>query len=253
MAANKQQILQIIDTFDKANQQFAQLPQEKRAEIFKASVIYKIKDKAKEAAFQYFSTHPLDSESKSRISLFVIAVKSANAAVLKTFEFQPVDSAAYSFLHAQLFKELELITKLQRLTPWTNNWNVYKEAVEFNTKLWQETNLTHFLLGPFGLDRRLYEYLALSYAFLSEINFMSVVTIRNIDSDPYVAVLHDLEEENGKVIQTQLRLLKDIDVPLKREEREEIVEGSRARIRAIYDQFLLRLCQAAPEQPAAGG
>ncbi len=251
MAANKEQILQIIDTFDKAGQQFAQLPKETRAELFKNNVIYKIKDKAREAAFRYFSSQPLDTDSKTRIALFIIAIKSANAAVLKNFEFQPCDTMAYGFLHGQLFRELEIITKLQRLTPWSFNWNLYAEAAEFNAKLWKEADLTNYLIDVFKVDRHLYEYLALSYAFLSEVNFMSVVTMKNIDSDPFVQLLHDVEQDNGKMIQTQLRLLKDIEVPLTREEREFIVESKRDLVRGIFDRFLMNLCETKLEPAAA--
>ncbi len=247
MPANKQQILQIIDTFDKANQQFAQLPMETRAELFKNNVIYKIKGKARETAFQHFLKMPLDSDAKTRIALFIIAVKGANAAVLKNFEFQPVDTVAYSFLHGQLFRELEIITKLQRLTPWSFNWKLYSDAAEFNAALWRETDAAKYAGEFFKVDQHLYEYLALSYAFLSEINFMSVVTIKNIDTDPFVKLLHDLEQDNGQMIQTQLRLLKDINVPLTRAERETIVESKREVVRGIFDRFLLSLCEATPE------
>lgn len=242
MLANTQQILQIIDAFDKAGRQFMMLPKEQRAELFKSSVIYKIKDKARETAFQHFSKNPLNSDDKSRIALFIIALKSANATILKNFEFQPVDTRAYAFVHGQLFRELENITKLQRLTPWSFNWVVYAELIQLNAKIWRETELAKFQLAFFKVDERLYEYLALSYAFLSEVNFMSIVTMKNIDSDPFVRLLHDIEEDNGKMIQTQLRLLKDIDVPLSRDKREAIVEGKRTIVRKIFDDFLLSLC-----------
>jgi len=85
------------------------------------------------------------------------------------------------------------------------------------------------------------------------VNFMSVITMKNIDNDPYVQMLHDLEDENGKMIQVQLRLLKDIDVPLTREEREIIVEDKRQLVRKLFDEFLTSLCatNAATFSPAA--
>lgn len=252
MAIGRTKILEIIGGFDKVSQQVAQLPKETRAELFKSTVIYKIKDKTKEAAFQYFMNKELDSDTKSRISLFIIAIKSANIAVLKNFELQPVDSCAYAFLHAQLYKECELISKLQHLSPWSTTWEIYVKAAEFNLKLWKTAEVSKYLLGFFKIDRHLYEYLALSYALLSEVNFMSVITMKNIDNDPYVQMLHDLEDENGKMIQVQLRLLKDIDVPLSREEREKIVEDKRQMVLKLFDEFLASLCatNAATVSPA---
>jgi pimeloyl-ACP methyl ester carboxylesterase len=56
--------------------------------------------------------------------------------------------------------------------------------------------------------------------------------------DPFVAALRRIEQENGRMIQAQIRFLKDATSPLDDAERERLIEAEQAPVEEAFGHFL---------------
>ena len=189
----------------------------------------------------YFAEHPLGPDEQTRICLFLQGVKGINASILAKVEFQPFEWLPYKFLHNQCFKEVELSTLLGKSTQWSVNPFVYLDATNLNLALWQETEAGRYMQGFLQVDRPFYEYLALSHAFMADIRFLPLLPPELPLDTPFLAALKEVEEENGRQIQTQIRLLKELAVDIEQEEKEHIIEEQHAVVRALFDRLLTEI------------
>lgn len=198
---------------------------------------------------RHFRNGPPDAEDQTRITLYLQAVKGLNASVLAKLEWQPVDWLPYRFLHGQYYREIELTTLLNRATHWSSQPLIYMEAASHSVDLWNRTEGARYLPGFFEVDKRFYGYLALSHAFMSVIRFLPMLPpSMDLESHTFLSALKAIEDENGRQIQTQIRLLKDLDAGLSRQERERIVEQQRERVEGSFAGLLETL----GEPPGAG-
>lgn len=198
-----------------------------------------LRKKAKE----FLKQQPLDPDTQTRISLFLQGLKSINAAILAKVEFQALEWMPYKALHNQYFKEIELSTLLGKSTVWSGNPSIYMDATNLNMAIWQETNASRFLQSQLQVDRTFYEYLSLSHAILSDIRFMPLLPINVSLDTPFMSALNEIEEENGRQIQTQIRMLKDMDIELSRDEKEEIIESQRLIVEQLFMRLLSEICK----------
>ena len=189
-------------------------------------------------AKEYFATHPLGQDEQTRICLFLQGVKGINAAILAKVEFQPFEWLPYKFLHNQCFREVELSTLLGKSLSWSMNPFVYLDSTNLNFALWQQTEAGKYMQGFLQADRTFYSYLALSHAFMAEIRFLPLLPTQLALDTPFLSVLKEIEEENGRQIQTQIRLLKEISAGLSPEEKEAIIEQQHAVVASLFDRLL---------------
>ncbi len=198
-----------------------------------------IRDKAR----QYFADNPLSTDDKTRISLFLQSVKSTNAAILSKIELQPFDWLPYKYLHTQYYKDIEHSTLLAKATQWSFNPMLYMAATKVNMDLWQNAEVTKYLSGFFEKDKTFYEYLALSHAFMSELRILTLMPHDFDLNDPFIHCLHEIDQENSRQIQTQVRMLKDMDIELSDEEKQNIVDSMRSIIANALDELLATIVQ----------
>lgn len=189
-------------------------------------------------AMEFFRKQEIGPDTQTRISLFLQGVKSTNATILSRVEFQPMDWVPYKFLHNQCYKEVELTTLLGKSTTWSNNPMVFLAATQLNLSVWQETGAARFMHGMFKVDRTFYEYLALSHAFLSVIRIIPLLSVQISFNTPFLAALKEIEDENGRQIQTQIRLLKDMEIDLSLAEKEHIIECQRNIVEQLFTRLL---------------
>lgn len=195
----------------------------------------------------HFSRGSVHPDDQTRITLFLQSVKAINSAVLAKVEIQPFDWVPYRALHNQYFKEVEMATLLGKATAWSSNPVLYMEATNLNLELWNRTGAARYLQGFLALDATFYRYLGLSHALMSVVRILPLLP-RSMPLDtPFLEALKEVEEENGRQIQVQIRLLKELDCGLGEEERETIVEEEREQVTACFDALLNRIC------PPAGG
>ncbi|MBA1146793.1 hypothetical protein H0Z60_06940 [Ectothiorhodospiraceae bacterium WFHF3C12] len=192
--------------------------------------------------------HSLGPDQQTRIALFIQGVKGINAAVLAKIEFQPFEWAPYRFLHNQYFKEVELSTLIGRATEWSTNPMVYMEATSLNLALWEKTEAAKYMQAPFQVDALFYEYLALSHAFMADIRFLPLLPAHLPLDTPFLAALAEIEEENGRQIQSQIRLLKDLDIGLSDRDKEQLIDSKWAVVEGLYDRLLSEVTASIEQQ-----
>lgn len=178
------------------------------------------------------------TDTQTRISSFLIGVKQANAAVLSSVELQPMKWEAYSLLHSQLCREIELIGLLQRVTTWSMNPFVYFTAAASNMKVLGELQLFRFTGPSLAIGTSLYRYLALTHALYANVRFIPLLPVEVPATHPYVAFLYRLETVHGQQLQSQIALLRHMPVSLSEGERERIVSEESRRVRDMLRRFI---------------
>ena len=183
-----------------------------------------------------------DPDIQTKISLFVGATKNMNGALLAAGELQPAPGAAYPFMHGQYSRELEFSTLLARVTRWSGNPQVYLQAAAVIAPLWKEW---YGIQGPLSsLDPRSgYRGLAFGHALLARVRLAPVIPVKADELDPFVVAIRRIEQENGRMIQAQIRLLKEMPVSMSLDERERVVEEEQAIVDEAFTRFLDWLAQ----------
>ncbi len=205
------------------------------------SVMPELYDRARAA----IRAQGFDSNTQTKIALFVGAAKSVNAAILAAAELQPQITVAYPFIHGQYFRELEFASLLARVTRWSANPAVYADSAPLVAPLWREWWRIHVPVGPAFDAGAAYAALALGHALLARVRLAPVIAEGADELDPFVVALRRIEQENGRMIQAQIRLLKDATSPLAMAERERLIETEQAAVDGAFSHFLEWLGRAA--------
>ena len=184
------------------------------------------------------ATRGFDADMQSRISLFLGAAKSVNAAILGAVELQPKITIVYPFVHGQYFREVEFAALLARVTRWSSNWATYAQGAKLATSLWTQWWQIHLPLGPALNPRAAYSALALGHALLARVRTAPLIPDNANEMDPFVAALRRIEQESGRMIQAQIRLLKDGASPLPLAEREQIIQARQEAVDETFAGFL---------------
>jgi len=199
---------------------------------------------AQERAARHLKDHGLGEIEQTKITLFLQSTQLAKSVILPKVAYQNMDWLPYKFFHQQFYRNSELSTLLARATKWTLDPFVYMKYWEIASYFSARTDLLkHFSLNFAMNDAavQLYEFLAFSHALLSEIRTSPLVL--DLPENDYTRLLFELEEENGRQIQLQIRLLKGIDLPLSLDEKEEIILSEREKVGAVFQRFLGFLCE----------
>jgi hypothetical protein len=186
-----------------------------------------------------------DSDTQTGIALFLGATKSLNAALLAPAEWMPANTTAYPFMHGQYFRECEFGMLLARVTQWSTNPFVYSQAAALAGPLGREWLHIQLPPGPLYDGVAAYRALAFGHALLARVRFAPVLPANADASDPFVIALRRIEQENGRMLQAQIRLLKDSPVDLPVAERERIVEQEQAVVDGAFTGFLEWLAEGA--------
>jgi hypothetical protein len=179
-----------------------------------------------------------DATAQTKIALFVGTAKVINAAIMSGFEARPEVDVAYPFAHGQYFRELELASMLARVTQWAPSPLVYAEAAAITAPLWLAWSRVCLDALPVANARAVYGAIALGHALLARVRLAPVIHEDADPLDPFVVAIRRIEQEGGRMIQAQIRLLKDGNVPLGPREREDIIEDKEAGIDVAFIGFL---------------
>ena len=179
-----------------------------------------------------------DADTQSRIALFVNAAKSINATFLGAIELGSGKSVAQEFIHAQYFRELELATLLFRVTSWSMKPAIYVEGQALAAPLW--TALWPILghPGSVGGERSRLRGLALGHALLARIRLSPLIPADADELSPFVAALRRVDQENGRQIQMQIRLLQDAPNSIDPAQCEAMVQEAQALVDAAFARLL---------------
>ncbi len=179
------------------------------------------------------------SELQTKISLFLTASKNANALFLGAVEFRPFLALEQQFLHTQYFQEMESLLLLTKVTRWSSDPRIYSEALNYTAPLWAEWRA---ISGPFGVGHLnplgFYQALALGHAMLSQVRLTPIIPVDADNADPYVIALRRIDQDNARMIQTQIALLRSSAPHVPAEERETLIEDKQESVRKTFLKFL---------------
>jgi hypothetical protein len=184
------------------------------------------------------AAHGFGADMQTRISLFLGAAKLINAAILGAVELQPRITIAFPFVHGQYFREVEFAALLARVTRWSANWPIYVESSRLTAPLWNQWLQIQQPPGPALDGRAAYSALALGHALLARVRTAPLIPDDADEMDPFIAALRRIEQESGRMIQAQIRLLKDGASPLLLGEREQIIQDRQVSVDEAFRAFL---------------
>jgi hypothetical protein len=183
-------------------------------------------------------------EIQSRISLVLCAAKNGNLVFHNAVQWLPNLGVVQQFVISQVARELEAVTLLARTTQWVCHPALALESYRIVAPLALAWTQVMVPPGPLFDPQAIYRGISLGHAQLARIRLAPVIPDDADPLDPYVVALRRIEQENGRMLQTQIRLLKNFggDVPL--EDREQCVERDQQLVDDVMNRFLAWL--AAP-------
>jgi hypothetical protein len=182
-----------------------------------------------------------DADAQTRIATLVGASKGVNAAFLGALAMVPSMSVAQAFIHSQYFREVEFASLFARATRWSSDPAVYAQANLIVAPLWQALWSLQWPAGPLLDERAHFQALALGHALLARVRLTPLIPPDADEADAFVVALRRLDQENGRLIQSQIRLIKDAPFTLDEAEREAVLQSEQARVDAVFEAFLASL------------
>jgi hypothetical protein len=182
-----------------------------------------------------------DRDAQTKIALFLNAAKTANATFLGAAQLLPVGDLVMQFLQAQQFREIEFTALLSRVTRWSMSPLVYGATAPIVAPLWPHwwsTASGPGATGIAGAAEQVYSGLAFGHALLAHVRLTPVIPRNAEPVDAFVVALQRIEQENGRMLQTQIRLLKEACTELPVARREAIVEEKSQRVEDAFTRFL---------------
>lgn len=184
----------------------------------------------------------LTPEIQTKISLVLCAVDNANLLFQNQAQWHPAAGLAQQFFISQTFRELEGVTLLIRTTQWTANPLLFFHAQRIVFPLLMAWCETLQLPGPMLDQAAFYRGISLGHAQFSRMRLLPIIP-DNIDPlIPYAVALQRIEQENGRMLQTQIRLLKYVGTELPLEQREALIESDQEIVDGVFNAFLTWLC-----------
>jgi len=183
-------------------------------------------------------------ELQTRIAHFVAATKAVNLPFLTLAALGPAEGLAWQALASQVFREGEALTLMTRVTRWSPDPRVWAEAAALAAPLWREAARAGLGPPPARRDAIGLDALAFGHALLATVRLAPLVPAGEIALTPFAVALLRIEQENGRLLQTQIRLLKDGYAAVPLPARENAVAGKAALVEAAFDRFLGSLAGA---------
>jgi hypothetical protein len=177
-------------------------------------------------------------EIQSKISLVLCAAKNGNLAFHNAMQWLPNLGVVQQFVISQAARELEAVTLLGRTTEWASNPALALEANRIAAPLVVAWTQIMMPPGPMFDPQAIYRGISLGHAQLARIRLAAVIPDEADPLAPYVVALRRIEQENGRMLQTQIRLLKNVggDIPL--DEREQFVERDQQLVDGVMSELL---------------
>ncbi len=204
------------------------------------------------------ATHGFTPEIETRIAIFMAASKAVNLPFLSLASAAPgmpfgwaalgprapsaevgaTGAIAWQALNTQLFHESEALTLLLRVTRWAPDPLVYAQSLPLVAPLYAESMRVGFKGLPRPGDAIGIEALALGHALLATIRLTPILPDGPTGQTPFAVALMRIEQENGRLVQTQIRMLKDGYASIPVEDREAIIAHKAALVEHAFGRFL---------------
>lgn len=187
---------------------------------------------------------PLDAAGRvpgfqqTRIAMFLISAHGAEARLLTAGLAMPTAGLLFGAreieLHAQLSRELEILTLLTRATSWQLDpmllWLVGKWEMAWLPQ--PVEGVTNLMQGP-AIDAA-----AFGYALHAAIRPAVLLPEHMATADPFAIALRRIESEGSRVVQAQLRFLKSAELAPARDAISAAVDRRHRQLRELWTELL---------------
>lgn len=166
------------------------------------------------------------------------AAKNGNLMFHAGVQWLPQLNLVQQFVLSQYLRELEAITLLSKTVSWSANPLLAVHAGRIVAPLsaaWAQIMLPP---GPMLNPQAAYRGISLGHAQLARIRLLPVIPDNADAREPFVVALQRIEQENGRMLQTQLRLLKTLGADIATEERESMVGADQDLVDRVFSRFL---------------
>jgi hypothetical protein len=180
----------------------------------------------------------LTPEIETRIALFVGASKAVNLPFLSLAGMAPANTVAWQALNTQLFRETEALTLLMRVTRWAPDPMVYVLSSQLTAPLYAESLRLGWSGGAAQGEGIGLAALAFGHALLATVRLAPIIPPEAVPGNPFAVALLRIEQENGRLLQTQIRLLKDGFDGVSLSDRESVIAEKTALVEAVFSSFL---------------
>lgn len=180
----------------------------------------------------------LNARIQTQIGLLLQGCKLANQQFLSSVLLLPRLGLPQQFMHAQALRELESVDLLARTVSWSLDPMVYAEAAQRLAPLLQAWTCLGLTGGLLSSPTNCYRGLALGHAALSQVRLLPVLPSGTDPLAPFVMAVARIEQENGRQLQTQIRLLQGLCQALALEEREAIIDEAQSLTRRVFASVL---------------
>ena len=189
-------------------------------------------------ARERISTQGFTPEIQTKISLFLSSTKSGNLMFHAGVQWQPRLDPVHQAMLAQYSRELEALTLLSRTTHWSLNPALTMRVSQILAPLTLAWGQVMLPPGPLLNPRAAYRGISLGHAQLARIRLAPVIPDHTDPLNPFVVALQRIELENGRLLQTQIRLLKNMPTEIPLAEREARVAADQHLVNGVFNDFL---------------
>ncbi len=190
---------------------------------------------------------PLDAAGRvpgiqqTRIGSFLMSVHGAEARLLTAALATPTASLAFGMreieLHAQLSREMEILSLLIRATAWQ-----FDPMLLWMVGRWELAWLPqHVDDVPSMVQGPLIDAAAFGYAVHSAIRPAILLPQHVAATDPFAAALRRIETEGSRVVQAQIRFLKSAELAPARDAISAAVDRRHRQVRQLWTELLSSL------------
>lgn len=181
---------------------------------------------------------------QTKITLLLITAKNGNLMFHSGVQWMQNLGVVQQFILSQYSRELEAVTLLSRTTQWSKNPALTFAGSRIVAPLAMAWGQIMMPPGPMLNPQAAYRGISLGHAQLARIRMAPVIPDNADQLNPFIVALQRIETENGRMLQTQIRLLKNIGTEIPIEEREALVEQDQELVDGVFNEFLAWL--AAP-------
>ena len=175
---------------------------------------------------------------QTKLTLFICAAKNGNLMFHAGVQWMPQLNLVQQFVLSQYARELEAVTLLSKTARWSPSPLLAVQAGRIAAPLtlaWANLMLPP---GPMLNPQAAYRGISLGHAQLARIRLLPVIPDNADPLDPFVIALQRIEQENGRMLQTQIRLLKSVGTEIPIEQREAMVGKDQELVDGVFSQFL---------------
>jgi hypothetical protein len=183
---------------------------------------------------------PLDSEGRvparqqTRVAAFLISAHAALARQLAISVPPQLQAGWQTELHAQLYREAEIVSLLLRATAWAPD-----PAVAWLVMSWEAAWLPKPTVGIADWKEGLMiDMAALGHALHAAIRPAALLPTEAAALDPFAVALRRIEFESARLMQAQILFLKDPALLPLRNVVNAAVEGRHSQVRELWRAML---------------